>query len=300
MLHQLRCFVMLTETLHYTEAARRLYLSQPSLSYAINTLEKELGVKLFEKQGKSINLTKYAEELLPFALSAIHSVDAGLLKVKEMKNPKIFRLGYIYSLAYDFLPNVLTLLPTLADKDQYTFSFYQGQSADLIKRIKEGALDFAFCPHIEAEGISSVPIFPQEIFLVAPNTHPLASKKSVKITDLASEKFALINKGTNLRNIIDDIFIANAIEPNIVFEGEECNSLASFVASKYGLSFLPRISSLGGYKLAYLELEQTPIQRMIYLVWKADGNMTHLGELFKTKVQQLFNYSSQEIRTCGE
>lgn len=297
MLHQLRCFVMLTETLHYTEAARRLYLSQPSLSYAINTLEKELGVKLFEKQGKTISITKYAEELLPFALSSIHAIDAGMLKIKEMKNPKNFRLGYIYSLAYDFLPSVLTLLPTLADKDQFTFSFYQGQSADLIKRIKEDKLDFAFCPYFEAEGVSSVPIFSQEVFLVAPNTHHLASKKTVKMADLTSEKFALINKGTNLRNIIDDIFVANGIEPDIVFEGEECNSLASFVASEYGISFLPRISSLGSYNLSYLKLDQTPIQRMIYLVWKADGNMTHLGELFKTKLLNIFKNSPQEIKS---
>jgi len=288
---------MLTETLHYTEAARRLYLSQPSLSYAINKLETELGVKLFEKQGKTISLTKYAEELLPFALSSIHSIDAGLLKIKEMKNPKNFRLGYIYSLAYDFLPNVLTLLPTLTDKDQFTFSFYQGQSADLIAKIKEGKLDFAFCPFFEAEGVTSIPMFSQEIFLVAPNSHPISSKKVVNIVDLAKEKFALINTGTNLRRIVDDVFASNGIVPDVVFEGEECNSLASFVASEYGFSFLPKISSLEGYKLSYLKLDQMPIHRTIYLVWKEDGNMTKLGELFKTKLQALFNYFSQETKS---
>ena len=282
---------MLTETLHYTEAARRLYLSQPSLSYAINTLEKELGVNLFEKHGKTISLTKYAEELLPFALSSIHSIDAGLLKIKEMKNPKNFRLGYIYSLAYDFLPNVLTLLPTLTDKDQFTFSFYQGQSADLINKIKEDNLDFAFCPFFEAEGVTSIPMFSQEIFLVVPYSHPLASKKIVNVTDLAKEKFALINKGTNLRRIVDDVFVSNGVEPEVVFEGEECNSIASFVASEYGFSFLPKISSLEGYKLSYIRLDQIPIHRMIYLVWKQDGNVTKFGEMFKTKLQALFNHS---------
>lgn len=282
---------MLTETLHYTEAARRLYLSQPSLSYAINTLEKEIGVKLFEKQGKTISLTKYAEELLPYALTSIHAIDAGLLKIKEMKNPKNFRLGYIYSLAYDFLPNVLTLLPTLSEKNQFTFSFYQGQSADLIKRIKEDKLDFAFCPYFEAEGVTSVPIFSQEIFLVVPSSHPLSLKKIVKIADLAKEKFALINTGTNLRRIVEDILVANNIEPDVVFEGEECNSLASYVASEYGISFLPKISSLDGYNLSYLKLDQIPLQRMIYLVWKSEGNMTRVGELFKTKLQEMFKTS---------
>ena len=242
---------MITQTLHYTEAARRLYISQPSLSYAINSLENELGVKLFEKKGKTITLTVYAEELLPFALTAIHSVDAGLLRIKEMKNPRNIRLGYIYSLAYDFLPGVLSLLPLLSEKDSYTFSFFQGQSDELIQRIKEDKLDFAFCPYYEAEGISSTPLIPQEIFLVLPTTHPLSTKSNIKISDLKNEKIAMISNGTNLRRIIDEIFDSNGIIPNIAFEAEECNSLASFVASESGISFFPKIPTSGGYNLVY-------------------------------------------------
>lgn len=289
MLHQLRCFVMLTQTLHYTEAARQLYISQPSLSYAINSLENELGVKLFEKKGKSITLTVYADELLPFALTAIHSVDAGLLKLKEMKNPKNIRLGYIYSLAYDFLPGVFGVLPSLSENDSFTFSFFQGQSEDLIRRIKEEKLDFAFCPYYETDGISSAPVIPQEVFLVLPNAHHLSTKSTIKISDLKDENIAMISKGTNLRTIIDEMFLSHDITPNIMFEAEECNSLASFVASKFGISFFPKIPTLEGYNLVYRKIEQNPIQRMVYLVWKTDGNMSKLSEIFTTKLQKLFD-----------
>ncbi len=81
-LHQLKCFTTLYQTLHYTEAANELYVSQPSLSYAIRELEKELGVKLFDKHGKTITATKYATAFLPFAQTAIDSLLAGELKLK--------------------------------------------------------------------------------------------------------------------------------------------------------------------------------------------------------------------------
>lgn len=296
MLHQLRCFVMLTQTLHYTEAARKLYISQPSLSYAISALEKELGVKLFEKHGRSISMTRYAEELLPFALTSIHTIDAGLLKIKEMKNPRNIRLGYIYSLSYDFLPNVLNLLPHFTEKYDYTFSFYQGQSEDLIKRLKADELDLAFCPYFEAEGISREPIFSQEIFVVVKNTHPLADKSIINIAELADEKYALITSGTNLRRIIDDVLQEHGIKPQIVFEAEECNSLASFVASDFGISIIPKIASLDGYNLSYLKLDGIPMNRMIYLVWKTCGNVAKMSEDFRDKLYEYF----KKPTTCRE
>ncbi len=288
MLHQLRCFIMLTQTLHYTEAARRLYLSQPSLSYAISTLEKELDVELFQKQGRSITMTRYAEELLPFAMTAIRTIDAGLQRIKEMKNPKNIRLGYIYSISYDFLPSILNLLPQFTEKDEYTFSFYQGQSKELIRRLKADELDLAFCPYYDAKGISREPIFSQEIFVVVKDTHPLARKSVVKIADLEKEKFALINTGTNLRKIIDEVLQEHKISPQIVFEADECNSLASFVASGLGISFIPKIASLEAYNLSFLRVDSVPIKRMIYLIWKTGGQAAKIGEIFREKLHETY------------
>ena len=272
-LHQLICFTTLTQTLHYTEAANQLYLSQPSLSYAISTLENELGVKLFEKHGKSISMTKYAKEFLPFALTAINSLDAGKARLKEMLNPKNLRLGYIYSLSYDFLPNVLALLPTLQFEEQYTYSFYQSHADDLIKKILKDELDFAFTPYAEEKGISSLPIFTQDIFLAVPNSHRLANQKETVLQEVRDEKFALIKAETNLRHVIDSAFLGKSFKPNVVFEGEECNSIASYVASGFGISLIPKIPSLKGFKLVFLRISDIPLNRQVYLVWKTDSGM---------------------------
>ena len=65
-LQQLKCLCVMAEVLHYTKAANQLYISQPSLSYAISELEKELGVPLFERKGNRTCMTKYGENFLPY------------------------------------------------------------------------------------------------------------------------------------------------------------------------------------------------------------------------------------------
>jgi len=295
-LHQLKCFTTLVQTLHYTEAANQLYVSQPSLSYAIRELEKELGVKLFEKHGKTISATKYAEAFQPFAQTAIDTLQAGTIKLKDMMNPLNLRLGYIFSLSYDFLPSIFSLLPTLVSNEDFTFSFYQGLSEDLVEKIQEDKLDLAFTPYYEGENISSFPVFSQEIFLVVPKSHELANRTEVELSEIGADKFALIKSGTHLRHVIDGVFENNAITPKIVFEAEECNSIASYVASDFGISLIPRIPPLVEYNLSFLRIKDLPIKRMIYLIWKTDSGIKPIILKIQESLKEHFGSQQIELR----
>ena len=86
-LQQLRYFCVTAEVLHYTRAAALLYISQPSLSYALSKLEKELNMPLFEKQGKQIALTRYGAEFLPYAKRALSELSKGQERLKELHAP---------------------------------------------------------------------------------------------------------------------------------------------------------------------------------------------------------------------
>ncbi len=88
-LQEIRYFCVTADVLHYTKAANLLYISQPSLSYALGKLEKELGVRLFEKRGKQVSLTKYGEAFLPYAKRALSELSDGIDRIKS--------LGYSYS-----------------------------------------------------------------------------------------------------------------------------------------------------------------------------------------------------------
>ena len=106
---QLLYFDTLARVLHYTRAAQELHISQPSLSYAINELEKELDVQLFVREKRHITLTPYGQRFLPYVQKALQSLDQGKTTLKEMKGEAeyVVRLGYFHSISSSLIPSMM-------------------------------------------------------------------------------------------------------------------------------------------------------------------------------------------------
>ena len=85
-LQQLEYFKVIAETKNFTEASNILSVTQPALSKAISKLEEELDVKLFQREGRNIKITKFGEAFLKYAKEALNEIERGKLKLKEMKN----------------------------------------------------------------------------------------------------------------------------------------------------------------------------------------------------------------------
>ena len=110
-LPQLYYFRKLAEVQHYTEAAKALYITQPSLSDSIASLEKELGVSLFQKKGRNIQLTKYGEEFYQYVSESLSILEHGISLIKEKSGhiSGTIDIGCILTLLGDFLPEALDL-----------------------------------------------------------------------------------------------------------------------------------------------------------------------------------------------
>lgn len=108
-LNQLQYFVTLAHMEHYTRAAEKLSITQPSLSHAISSLENELGTYLFEKQGRNVVLTKYGRLFMEYAEEALSILDAGIRKMKAMTSETSghIDMGYIYTQGGEFIPEVV-------------------------------------------------------------------------------------------------------------------------------------------------------------------------------------------------
>ena len=92
---QLQYFTVLSETLHYTRASEKLHISQPSLSYAIGELEKELGVKLFQKENRKVALTAYGQQFLSYVEKSLALLSEGEQVIRQMAEnaPQIVNFG---------------------------------------------------------------------------------------------------------------------------------------------------------------------------------------------------------------
>ena len=267
---QLQYFKTLARVLHYTQAAAELHIAQPSLSYSIKELEKELGVKLFEKDSRHIRLTVYGEQFLPYAERALDMLDEGVGVLKQMAGSaqQIVRLGYFHSISASLIPAVMMGIYGQEKNQSIRFQFTEAPSFDLFQQLKKGELDLAFCLHQDPD-IESVTIMRQPLYLAVPEHHPLAKRESVCFEDFAREPIVMLDKPSSLRQKMDEIYFQYNLTPNVVFEVRECNAALQYVALRFGISVLPQVPAMGNEKVVTIPIsdEKSSFVRTVYFSW---------------------------------
>lgn len=267
-LKQLEYFTTLAKMQHYTKAAAELYITQPSLSYSISELEKELNTQLFEKEGRNVRLTKYGGFFLSYVEKALKELEMGkeqLLKLTSPTEGKI-DLAFIYTLGPNFVPTMIQAFFNKVEYKNIKFSFAQGSTQDLVDGLKQGKFDLVFCSYAENEpDIDFVPIAQQELVVIVPNDHPLAKLESIDLGETSPYPFIFFNHKSGLRPIIDDMFKCTNITPNIVCEVEEDGAVAGLVAINYGIAVIPKIPALKNFNVKILKIKKPVYERFIYV-----------------------------------
>lgn len=272
-LTQLQYFQTLAHVLHYTKAAEALNIAQPSLSYSIRELERELGVKLFAKEDRRISLTMYGEQLLPYVESALATLSDGTQAVRQMVDSsyQAVRLGYFHSISASLIPQVVEGLYGMEENKKLRFQFSEATSSDTLNLLKGGNLDLAFCMHRD-EWVESVPVMRQQLFLAVPREHPLSQKQEVAFADFAAEPMALLDPASSLRTTVERIFLhygGRQAAPNVMFVVHECNAAVQYVSLGFCVSILPRVPAMDNEKVTVLSIcdPDGEFSRIVYLSW---------------------------------
>ena len=250
-LQELRYFCVTAEVLHYTRASRLLYISQPSLSYAVSKLEQELGVPLFEKNGKKVTLTKYGEAFLPYAKRALAELSEGTERLREMKVPSTagVSMGYIYSVSFSALPEFVNRFYTHQGNERIAFRFRQGKAGELIEHLLNGTLDLLIAGKPDLASIDYIPIYRQELYLIVPSTHRLADAEAVTLSDIAGEYFISLNHETLTYHQLEKEFKKAEFEPNTIIEADEYSSIAASVSTGAGVAIMPILPILDSFNV---------------------------------------------------
>lgn len=185
-LFHLRYFVELAHTRHYTRAAEHLCITQPSLSHAIAQLERELGVPLFEKNGRNTNLTQYGEQFLTCAQQTLTTLDEGVESLRRVAHGEgLIRLGLLRTLGVDFLPDLAARFLEANPGKDIRFSFSTGVTQQLLDGLAAKRFDLVFCSQPSVKlGFTSIPVSRQDLVLIVPRGHPLASRHVVDLQDV--------------------------------------------------------------------------------------------------------------------
>lgn len=267
-LDHLRYFVKLAEIRHYTRAAEQLCISQPSLSHAINQLETELGVPMFERSGRNTTLTRFGEEFLECARRSLDTLDVGIGSLqRSARGEGVVRLGFLRTLGVDYIPG-LTADFLNADPDcGIQFSFHSGLSGGLIDGLLQRKFDLVFCSEPDPSlGLSAIPVTSQELVMIVPKNHPLAGQENVDLADTLQYPAVFFAEGSGLRKVIDRMYDKVGGRPASVIETEEDEVIAGLVSAGFGVAVVPYMDMLQKLDISLLKISSPPYSRDFFMI----------------------------------
>ncbi|MFP2896500.1 LysR substrate-binding domain-containing protein, partial [Corallococcus sp. 4LFB] len=238
-LRHLRYFSAVADTLHFGRAARRLHVSQPTLSHQIHQLEEEVGTPLFERARSGVRLTQAGELFRTYASRALEDVNAGLSAVGALRGlaTGALRVGYPPSMRGLVVPALAAVLrrhPGLA------LSAQEAVVRKLERQLAAGRLDvgLGYAPARLAD-LDAEPVFDSRLALVVARGHALAGAESVGMKVLAEEPFALLSRGLRVRARVDAHFAAMRFAPRIALESNAVATVLAIVRAGLAVTVLP-------------------------------------------------------------
>ncbi|WP_168123211.1 LysR family transcriptional regulator [Paenibacillus sp. HB172176] len=281
---QIQYFQAAAELQHMTKAAERLSISQPALSRSIGKLEEELGVPLFDRQGRSIVLNAFGRSFHGHASRIMQEMEEARRDIEAMKDPQRgeISLSFLKSLGIRFVPNMAERF--LNRYPHVDFKFYQSSTSMMLQQLKDGEIDFCLSSMTNTPPeIQWMPLWNEEMFIVVHPEHPLATRDSdsVSLTELIDQKFIALRPGYGSRAIFDEMLGSIGETPKIAFESDEVVSLLGFVSANLGIALLPRISGLNMEGVATLSISDYSCNRVIGLAWRKDKYYPPIAAAFK-------------------
>jgi len=270
-IRQLEYFVTIAEERHFTRAAERLHVAQPSVSSQLRRLEQMFGTPLFHRDRGPVTLTDAGEALLPLArrvLADLAEVIHGAAEIEGLSRGHV-AIGATPSLAAVFLPIVLSRFHR-----QYpgvSLSVTERDSLYLVEGLESGTLDLALAIMPLAHPlIRRVVLAVEELVVVTAVDGVLSKRRQVALSDLRNVPMIMFREGYDLRSTTLAAFNEVGFAPSIVVEGGEMNSVLSMVAAGLGVAIVPEIVATGVARLHVVRLHSPRLEREIGLVRRQD------------------------------
>jgi DNA-binding transcriptional LysR family regulator len=282
-LRQLRYFVAVAEERNLTRAARRLHIAQQSLSQQIRSLEAQLGVTLFERTTRGVELTELGEVLLrearPVLAQAERAVDAVRRAARGEQGE--LRVGFLASVANHLMP---PLVRSFRERHPGVALHTEDVTiAALVAGLREGSLDAGISRPPLVDDLESELIASEPVAAVLPDGHPLAERDELGLSELAGEPWVLTPRESwpPWHRKYDEEYAQAGYRPRVVQRGSSVQNLLALVAAGVGVTRLAMSSrSLRDSGVSFVPL--TGEEALTVLVWRPDAPNPALPALRET------------------
>ena len=271
-LRQLAYFVAVVDEAHFTRAAERLRIAQPAVSQQIRRLETELGERLLRRDRRTVALTAAGEALLPHARAALAQAEHGRQAVAALRGLVTGRLraGLVMP-----LPDRRVVRAIGAFGRKYpgiALTLVEDETDALLDGLAGGDLHTAFLGLGPGQdlpaSLQAIVVAREPAVLAVHPQHPLAARRSVRLSALRDEPVVTLTRASRLRTVLETECRQAGFAPRIVAETSDLNVMVQLVAEGIGVALMPRSGREEAGDVATIAVTHPIIDRRIILVWR--------------------------------
>lgn len=283
-LRQMRVFAAVARHLSFTRAARELHLTQPAVSQQVKLLEAEVGLPLFEQIGRKVHLAPAGVELLRYTEQAMELLRQASESLSAMRGLKrgVLKLGAVSTAKY-FAPSLLSAFTPAYP--EVTIEFAVGNREEIIQQLAANEIDLVIMgrPPRELETVAE-PFAKHPLVLIASPTHPLATKRRIRLNQLEAEHFLIREEGSGTRASMERVFGERGFPFRVSMEVSSNETIKQAVMANMGISFISSHTvglELAAGKLVILDVVGLPIIRDWYVIHLRDKTLAPIPAAFR-------------------
>lgn len=237
----LRIFLSLAQTQNTRDTAALLQVNQSNVSRAIARLEAHLGLALFARHGKRLELNRNGVAFRADAAAVLDALELARRHADAIAaEARIVRIGFLHSTARWLVPDVVQRFRQLHPGERVTLR--QGFARDLYGWLADDVLDLVLCtaPAAPLPDVTWHTLADEELCIAVPPGDPLAARTTASATDIAGREFIGFSRIAEMRTVVDEIFAVAGVTVRTAFESSEIDTMRALVAGGLGVSILPR------------------------------------------------------------
>jgi LysR family cyn operon transcriptional activator len=281
-LRHLRYFLAVADTAHFRRAAESLHVSQPTLSQQIQQLERELGVPLFDRIGRRVQLTVAGETLRVHAhrvLLELKEAQVALLELDGLKRGKL-QVGVVQPLDTYLIPRIIARF-TAAHPGVF-LGVEELTAGQIEEDLLRGRLNLGISSvSPAADEIASEPLFEEELTLIVPSRHRLASRKILKLKELDTEPLVLLAGAYYPRQLFDEKAREVGLRPRVAVEMNSIDGILAATRRSGRATVLPALALRNRAPgLRAISFAEPKPRRTVGLLWRRESYRCRATEAF--------------------
>lgn len=272
-IRQMQYLIEVARFKSFTKAAEALYITQPTISKTIKSMEDELGVVLFDRVGKKIVLTDAGQIIVGQAQQIVTSFQNLVAELDDLRNLKKghIRIGLPPMVGSSFFPKVIGQFHQ--KYPDISIQLFEDGAKKVESDVVGGALDVGVIVlPATAEELSSFPFVEEKLNLVVHPSHPLAERQAAELSELAQDGFVLFREDFTLHDRIINECAKAGFQPHVIYESSQWDLISEMVAVGLGITLLPETicREVDDERVRIIPLVKPIIPWKLGIVWRDD------------------------------